>query len=349
MASYSPSAQKLLRMLHWGSSGVQSTLRGHLIPVKRGEIQAQQGRGSFFRQAPSTIFINYHQQENPAQMQVLERKVFTKTWLTNSLRALPTGNILTSALCLAVTQTLTQAALLLSESLRWAKFINSTLAKEESDRFPWDLRGKPTSLYVSCCPAKQQTSLAELKVYSEAGWGCVPPHSGWCSQNLCPDQGPVILSLPSSYHTVLSPQCPWLLTPLLMLLVHWGHGFLPGSPPSSPPILLSSLSAKWMSLWETHWNPDHTTVPWAHNTWSLDLFLYPDSTSHTQNPHSIPNTSPIQTPSHLHSHLSQASLFKALQQYSFKHPSQWSHHLLTVFLYMLSYTDWVLNRKDLKL
>lgn len=214
-------------------------------------------------------------------MQVLERKVFTKTWLTNSLRALPTGNILTSALCLAVTQTLTQAALLLSESLWWAKFINSTLSKEERDRFPWDLCGKPTSLSVSCCPAKQQTSLAELKVYSEAGWGCVPPHSCWCSHTLCPDQGPVILSLPSSYHTVLSPQCPWLLTPLFMLLVHWGHGFLPGSPPSSPPILLSSLSAKWMSLWETHWNPDHTTVPWAQNTWSLDLFLYHDSSTVT--------------------------------------------------------------------
>ena len=137
-------------------------------------------------------------------MQVLERKVCTKTWLTNSWRALPTGNILTSALCLAVTQTLTQAALLLSESLWWAKFINSTLSREERDRFPWDFSGKATSLCASCCPPRQQASWAELKVYSEARWGCVPPHSCWHSPTLCPDQGPVILSLASSSHTVLS-------------------------------------------------------------------------------------------------------------------------------------------------
>lgn len=64
---------------------------------KRGNMN-QQGRGHVFRKASSIIFTNCQQQEDPAQTQVLARKVLTETWLTTVLKVLPTGNILASAL-----------------------------------------------------------------------------------------------------------------------------------------------------------------------------------------------------------------------------------------------------------
>lgn len=71
----------------------------------------------------------------------------------------------------------------------------------------------------------------------------------------------------------------------------------PGSPPSSPPVLLPPSSAKWPSPWRAHRNPDHTTVPWAHHSlpeplsWSaadppshLEPSLYPQYFSNSNAP-----------------------------------------------------------------
>ena len=49
-------------------------------PDKKGNRHSTR-QGQFLRETHSTISTDCHQQENPAPMQVLERKKFTKTWL----------------------------------------------------------------------------------------------------------------------------------------------------------------------------------------------------------------------------------------------------------------------------
>lgn len=194
------------------------------------------------------------------------------------------------------------------------------------------------SLCASRCPAEQQASWAGIKVCTlrrgEAGVFLTPAWPRTCGSESC--------IMTSHCHDDDMSSAPSATDPRLTLLVHWGHGLLAHHRPlhrySCPHLQPSGrlreghtrtlttqqslelithfpVPLSWISCWPTL-TPGPLTV-------SPILLQFKHSLTATQS-------------------FSQASLSKALQQYFFKHPSPWAHHLLTVFT---CFTDGVLGRK----
>lgn len=162
------------------------------------------------------------------------------------------------------------------------------------------------SLCASRCPAEQQASWAGIKVCTlrrgEAGVFLTP------ADHL----KPLVLTKDLWFWVLHHDITLSWWRHELSTLSYWPPAHTscplrpraPGSPPSSPQVLLPPSSAKWPSPWRTHKNPDHTTVPWAHHSLSCSSILNQLLTHpHTRTPHGIPNTSPIQTLPHRHSEL----------------------------------------------
>lgn len=184
--------------------------------------------------------------------------------MVNVSRVLPTGNTLLRASVLGcntnphVHSTDLKGVLPVGQ-LSIALFIETEIILL---RFRW----KSMSLCASRGPAEQQASWAgigvlwgEVRLVSSSLWLTIS--NPWPWPRTCGSESCIMTSRchdddlssapsatdPGSHFLSTEATGSWLTTVL-------------------PPVLLPPSSAKWLSPWRAHRNPDHTTVAWAHHS-----------------------------------------------------------------------------------